>query len=75
MQINPKALDKARKITGSRSDEQLGQMFLDRTGTTVRNWRAGKTSPDLETVAKIQRLTGWSFDQILTTEPAKTTAA
>ena len=75
MQINPKALDKAREITGSRSDEQLGQMFLDRTGTTVRNWRAGKTSPDLETVAKIQRLTGWSFDQILTTEPAKTTAA
>lgn len=66
MQINPQALDKAREITGATSDEQLGQLFLDRTGSTVRNWRAGKSSPDLETVAKIQRLTGWSFDQILT---------
>ena len=43
MHINPEALDKAKEITGARSDEQLGQMFLDRTGSTVRNWRAGKT--------------------------------
>ena len=75
MHINPEALDKAKEITGARSDEQLGQMFLDRTGSTIRNWRAGKTSPDLETVAKIQRLTGWSFDRILTAAPAETTAA
>lgn len=75
MQINPKALDKAKEITGARSDEQLGQMFLDRTGSTVRNWRTRKTSPDLETVAKIQRLTGWSFDRILITNTNEATAA
>ena len=75
MQINPQALDKAREITGATSDEQLGQLFLDRTGSTVRNWRAGKSSPDLETVAKIQRLTGWSFDEILThTNPHESAA-
>lgn len=75
MQINPQALDKAREITGATSDEQLGQLFLDRTGSTVRNWRAGKSSPDLETVAKIQRLTGWSFDQILTHTNTRESAA
>lgn len=75
MQINPQALDKAREITGATSDEQLGQLFLDRTGSTVRNWRAGKSSPDLETVAKIQRLTGWSFDQILTRTNSHESAA
>lgn len=75
MQINPQALDKAREITGATSDEQLGQLFLDRTGSTIRNWRAGKSSPDLETVAKIQRLTGWSFDQILTHTNTRESAA
>lgn len=65
MRINPAALDKAREITGAKSDEQLGQLFLDRTGGSIRNWRAGKTSPDLETIAKLQRLTSWSFDEII----------
>lgn len=65
MHINPLALDRAKEVTGARSDEQLGQMFLNRSGSSVRNWRAGRTSPDLETIAKLQQLTGWSFDKIL----------
>lgn len=69
MQINPLALDRAKEITGARSDEQLGQLFLDRSGASVRNWRAGRTAPDLETVAKLQRLTAWSYDEILTNNP------
>lgn len=68
MQINPLALDRAKEITGVRSDEQLGQLFLDRSGSSVRNWRAGRTAPDLETLAKLQQITAWSFDKILIPE-------
>ncbi|QQB45327.1 hypothetical protein I6I10_06840 [Corynebacterium glucuronolyticum] len=66
-------LDEAIEITGAKSDDQLGQAFLDRTGQTVRNWRFGKTAPDLASVAKLQRITGRAFEDMV--DIAETSAA
>ena len=71
--LRANVLDEAIRITGAKSDDQLGQAFLDRTGQTVRNWRAGRTAPDLASLATLQRITGWSFEDMVTAN--ETTAA
>ena len=68
--INPEVLDRAMERTGSTSYEQLGQVFLTKTGTTLRNWRDGKTAPDLASLMKLQKLTGYSLDQMVIKEAA-----
>lgn len=58
MKLDPIVLDKAKEITGARSDNHLGVTFLNRTGTTVKNWRSGKTLPDVLTLYELHALTG-----------------
>ena len=41
--LDPAVLDRAKQVTSATSDEQLGQQFLTKTGSTVRNYRIGKT--------------------------------
>lgn len=73
IRINPHVLDKAVELTGSRSDDQLGQAFLDLTGTTIRNYRAGRSLPTIVTMMRLKQITGIPLDQMVT-ETAETAA-
>ena len=77
IRLNPKILDRAIELTGARSDDQLGQAFLNLTGTTIRNYRLGKSMPTVVTLARLKQLTGMPLDQMVieTTETATTQAA
>lgn len=75
MRLNPEVLDRAKVVTGSRSDEQLGQAFLDRTGMIVRNWRKGKSVPDLGTLGRLQEITNWPLDDMVLRDDATPDAA
>lgn len=63
--LNPEVLDKARKLTGVRSDDQLGQAFLNLTGATVRSYRAGKSAPSIVTLMRLKEITGTSLDNMV----------
>lgn len=65
IRLNPQILDKAIEITGSRSDDQLGQAFLNLTGNTIRAYRAGKSAPNIATLMKLKQLTGTPIDQMI----------
>lgn len=66
IRLNPEVLDKAIEVTGSRSDDQLGQAFLDLTGATIRSYRAGRSAPSLATLMKLKRITGIPLDRMAT---------
>lgn len=68
IRLDPQVLDKARELTGSRSDDQLGQAFLNLTGVTVRNYRAGKSLPTVVTLARLRELTGIPLDRMVISE-------
>ncbi|TYR15601.1 hypothetical protein [Corynebacterium urealyticum] len=65
IRLDPRVLDKAKAVTGSRSDDQLGQAFLNLTGVTVRSYRAGKSLPTIVTLAKLRELTGIPLDRMV----------
>lgn len=68
IRLNPKILDRAKELTGSRSDDQLGQAFLNLTGATIRNYRNGKSLPTVVTLARLRELTGMPMDQMILME-------
>ncbi|MGV0351641.1 hypothetical protein ACUY2G_12150 [Corynebacterium guaraldiae] len=65
IRLNPAVLDKAIELTGSRSDDQLGQAFLNLTGATIRNYRAGKSAPSIATLMRLKQLTGIPLDRMV----------
>lgn len=75
IRLKPEVLDKARELTGSRSDEQLGATFLYLTGATIRNYRDGKTTPTIVTLARLREITGIPLDNMLTERADGTTTA
>lgn len=66
VRLNPKVLDRAIELTGSRSDDQLGQAFLNLTGMTLRNYRSGKSTPSIATLMRLKKITGMPLDQMVT---------
>lgn len=66
IRLNPEVLDKAVELTGSRSDDQLGQAFLNLTGATIRNYRAGKSAPSIVTLMRLKQITGIPLDRMVT---------
>ncbi|WP_312715528.1 hypothetical protein [Corynebacterium flavescens] len=74
IRLNPEILDRAVELTGSRSDDQLGQAFLNLTGTTIRNYRAGKSMPTVVTLARLKKITGIPLDQMVIETKETTTA-
>ena len=66
IRLNPEVLDRATEVTGSRSDDQLGQAFLNLTGATIRNYRAGRFSPSIATLMRLKQLTGIPLDRMVT---------
>ncbi|CAB0706692.1 hypothetical protein ACDL59_09235 [Corynebacterium diphtheriae] len=68
IRLNPTVLDRAKELTGARSDDQLGQAFLNLTGATIRAYRAGKSVPNIITVARLKQITGIPLDQMVIEE-------
>lgn len=65
IRLNPEVIDKAIEVTGSRSDDQLGQAFLDLTGATIRNYRAGRSAPSIVTLMRLKQITGIPLDRMV----------
>ncbi|WP_165242410.1 hypothetical protein [Corynebacterium lizhenjunii] len=65
IRLNPVVLDKAIEMTGARSDDQLGHAFLNLTGTTIRNYRAGRSAPNVVTLMRLKQLTGMPLDRMV----------
>lgn len=70
MKLDPIVIDRAKKVTGAKSDNQLGVAFLNRTGATVKNWRAGKTLPDALTLYELHALTGIAIEKMCVDDAA-----
>lgn len=62
--LDPKVLDKARDLNGFTSDEKLAAE-LEVSGTTVRNWRHGRSMPSIDRMMQLQKMTNLSLDQFL----------
>lgn len=71
--LNPEALDQARQIHGFTSDEKLAAE-LETTGTTVRNWRHGRTSPSIGALMRLYKLTQLPMEDLVIESPEKTAA-
>lgn len=74
IRFNTEVIDKARELTGSRSDDQLGQAFLNLTGSTIRNYRAGRSLPTIVTLARLKEITGIPLDRMVITDEYATAA-
>lgn len=74
IRLNPEVLDTAREQRGFTSDEQLAAALGLSVGT-IRNLRAGRTSPSLHTVIKIARLAGVPVEGLLITTTDRRPAA
>lgn len=68
MRIDPKILEEAMDRTGSSSLDELGWKFLGKSGTTVRNYRSGKSTPSVATLMVLKRITGRAIDDMILTE-------
>lgn len=53
IRLNPTVLDKAKELTGARSDDQLGQAFLNLTGATIRAYRSGRSIPNIMEIVEL----------------------
>ena len=73
IRLDPSALDDARNLHGFTSDERLAAA-IDMSGTAIRNLRHGRTSPSVETLVRLRRLTGRPLDGMVI-DRAKHTAA
>lgn len=62
--LKTSALDKARSIHGFTSDEKLAAA-MGMSGTSIRNLRHGRTSPTVETLMKLRKLTGLPLEAML----------
>lgn len=63
--LDPKVLDVARELTGSRSDDQLGQSFLNLTGASIRRYRKGEALPSVLTLMRLRGLTGIKLEEMV----------
>lgn len=62
--LDPSVLDTARKSEGLTSDEQLGAA-VGKTSSTIRNYRIGKTVPNIETLMRLKEITHRPLDTMI----------
>ena len=74
IRLDPSALDDARALHGFTSDERLAAA-IGMSGTAIRNLRHGRTSPSVETLVRLRRLTGRPLDGLVIETAEKPTAA
>ncbi|MCG7267907.1 hypothetical protein [Corynebacterium sp. ACRQJ] len=68
MRIDPRVLEDAMSKTGSNSLDELGWKFLGKTGTTIRNYHSGKSTPSIATLMILKRITGRPLDDMILTD-------
>ena len=61
MQIPPKISMAAARVNAKKTQEEVAD-FLGVSKTTIVNYEAGKTSPDWDTVKKLEELYEYPFD-------------
>ncbi|MDK8637504.1 hypothetical protein QP866_06645 [Corynebacterium imitans] len=71
--LRPSVLDAASEMTGAETDDELAHE-LRRSVSTVRNWRSGRTAPDVAGLMQLVKLTGIPVGEMLS-ETAETAAA
>lgn len=64
VRLDPHVLDVAREKNGFTSDEKLGAE-LGVSGTTIRNWRSGRSNPDLINFAQLSKVSGIPMSRML----------
>lgn len=62
--LDATVLDLAREKTGYRSDERLAAQ-IGVSGLTVRKWRKGEATPLLESLVRLQNITGLPLDAMV----------
>lgn len=65
MRLDPEVIEDAMQRTGSRSVDELGWKFLNKTGTTVRNYVSGKSMPTIPTLMILKRITNKRLDEMI----------
>ncbi|MBY0789569.1 hypothetical protein L3H50_10500 [Corynebacterium sp. MC-04] len=65
MRLDPEVITDAMERTGSRSVDEFGWKFLNKTGTTVRNYMTGKSVPRVPTLMILKRITHRPLDQMI----------
>lgn len=68
--LDPEVLDVAIAKTGCAGDEELGQVYLRKSGGTVRNYRKGATNPSVEVLMTLRKLTGCPLDEMFLAQRA-----
>jgi len=62
--LDATVLDLAREKTGYRSDERLAA-HIGVSGLTVRKWRKGEATALLESLVRLQNITGLPLDAMV----------
>ena len=62
--LDATVLDLAREKTGYGSDERLAAQ-IGVSGLTVRKWRKGEATPLLESLVRLQNITGLPLDAMV----------
>ena len=55
---------KAARVNAGLTQEEAAKK-LDISKSTVQKWEAGKSFPDAKSIEKIERVYGFSYDQII----------
>lgn len=71
MRLDPKVIDLAMQRTECASLDEFGWKYLNKSGTTARNYRDGKTIPNIPTLMILKRLTGYTIDQMILQDQAQ----
>lgn len=65
MRLDPDVLKDAIERTGCRSLDEFGWKFLNMSGTTVKNYRDGKSVPRVPALMILKRITHRSLDSMI----------
>lgn len=65
MRVDPTVFQEALDKTGCSSIDEFGWKFIDKSGTTARSYRDGKTMPGIPTLMILKRITGRSIDSMI----------
>lgn len=62
--LRPEVVEAAMENTGATTDEELAY-HLRRSVSTLRNWRSGRSAPDVAGVMRLFKLTGIPLESML----------
>lgn len=66
--LNPEILKEVERALGTNDKTQIAAR-LNKSVSTISNWRKGVTTPSLTDLLKLQLVTGMSFDSMIISTP------